>query len=213
MRWHRALNALRAEPGLVVVDASHGFGSWNISGLRDPIARDPEAVLAGAGITEKSLSGKWEGYMSLDPALVRSRARAAIDSLKQSVESQRILFASGSADLDQEAIAKLTSIAGRYRRLEDEAARSGSSASVQLTGRTDPTGADGTNSALADRRVQSVARWLESSGIPTSHIAPNAVAARQPLAAPDSVARARINRSVSFTVTLPPEQKASGALR
>lgn len=213
MRWHRALNALRAEPGLVVVDASRGFGSWNISGLRDPIARDPAAVLAGVGVKDASLSGKWEGYLSLDPALVRSRARAAIDSLKQSVESQQILFASGSAELDAEAIAKLTSIASRYRRLEDEATRSGSSANVQLTGRTDPTGADGTNAALADRRVQSVARWLESSGIPISHIAPNAVAAREPLVAPDSIARARINRSVSFRVTFPPVQKANGALR
>jgi outer membrane protein OmpA-like peptidoglycan-associated protein len=151
--------------------------------------------------------------MSLDPALVRARARAAIDSLKQAVESQRILFGSGSAELDQEAVAKLTSVASRYRLLEDEAARSGASPIVQLTGRTDPSGADGTNAALADRRVQSVARWFESSGIAISHIASNPIAATQPLPGSDSSSMARINRSVSFKVTFPPAQKAPGALR
>jgi outer membrane protein OmpA-like peptidoglycan-associated protein len=212
VRWNRALNALRDEPGLGVGDASRKFGSWKISGLRDPIARDPASVLAGIGMTQ-TLTGKWEGYLSLDPVLVRARARASIDSLKQSVESDKILFAAGSADLDAAGIAKLTSIANRYRRLEDEAAGAGSAASVELIGRTDPSGADETNAALADRRVQTVSRWFESSGIPTSHIAPRAIAAAQPIAAPDSATQARVNRSVSFRVRFSPVRNQDGAAR
>src|SRR6185436_21110244 len=99
---------------------------------------------------------KWERYMSLDPALVRARARFAIDSLKQSVESQQVLFASGSSELSDDAIARLMSVAARYRRLEDEAAGAGSTARVELIGRTDPSGADETNASLAARRVQTV---------------------------------------------------------
>jgi OOP family OmpA-OmpF porin len=61
MRWSKALAALRAEPGIVVVDASRGFGGWNISGLRDPLAREPAKILAAVGIAPRSLEGKWEG--------------------------------------------------------------------------------------------------------------------------------------------------------
>jgi OOP family OmpA-OmpF porin len=208
MRWNRAIEALRAEPGLVVVDASRNWGNWEISGLRDPLARSAREVLAGAGISVDTVEGKWERYMSLDPALVRARARFAIDSLKSSVESQQVLFAAGSADLSDDAIAKLMSVAARYRRLEDEAAGVGSTAKVELIGRTDPTGADETNATLAGRRVQTVARWFESSGIATSHIAPNAIATGQPLPAGDSVSQARINRSVSFKVTFSPNSSA-----
>lgn len=208
MRWNRGLEALRAEPGLVVVDASRNWGDWRVSGLRDPLARDPLAVLAGAGVSIDTLEGKWERYMSLDPALVRARARFAIDSLKNSVESQQVLFSAGSADLSEEAIAKLMSVAARYRRLEDEAAGVGSAARVELIGRTDPSGADETNTSLAARRVQTVARWFEASGIPTSHIAPNAIATGQPLPAPDSASQARLNRSVSFKVTFSSSEAA-----
>jgi OOP family OmpA-OmpF porin len=208
MRWSRGLAALRAEPGLVVVDASRSWGNWNVSGLRDPLSRDPLTVLAGAGISLDTIGGKWERYMSLDPSLVRARARFAIDSLKRSVESEQVLFSAGSSDLSDEAIAKLMSVAARYRRLEDEAAGAGSTAKVELIGRTDPSGADETNASLASRRVQTVSRWFESSGIPTAHIAPNAIATSEPLPAPDSASQARINRSVSFKVTFSPNGEA-----
>src|SRR6185503_4354550 len=55
MRYNRGLAALRAEPGLVVVDHSRNWGDWNISGLRDPLARDPVAVLSAAGISVDTL--------------------------------------------------------------------------------------------------------------------------------------------------------------
>ena len=46
VRWSHGLEALKAEPGIVVVDASRGWGRWHISGMRDPIAREPRAILA-----------------------------------------------------------------------------------------------------------------------------------------------------------------------
>ncbi|HEY0243014.1 MAG TPA: OmpA family protein [Gemmatimonadaceae bacterium] len=201
LRWNRGLDALRAEPGIMVVDADRGWGGWHISGLRDPVARDPQAVLADAGVTPKSLSGKWEGYLSLAPSIVALRAQRAIDSLRKEIEAERILFSPGSSQLDQTALAKLTSLAVRYRQLEGEAARAGGVTSLQLTGRTDPSGTDETNAALAGRRVAAVAGWFESSGISPSRLAHNAIATASPIAAPDSAERARINRSVSFTAT------------
>jgi len=201
MRWNRGLDALRAEPGIVVVDASRGWGGWHISGLRDPVAREPRAVLAAAGITPGALDEKWEPYLSLNPELVAARALRGVDSLRKAIQSERILFAPGSANLDQTALAKLTSLAVRYRELEQEALQAGGSARLTLIGRTDLTGADETNATLAEKRVEAVAGWLESSGISPTRLAHNALATAQPLASADSLERARINRSVSFSAT------------
>ena len=200
-RWNRGLDALRAEPGLVVVDASRGWGGWHISGLRDPVAREPEAVLAAAGITPRALDGKWESYLSLNPMLVAARAIRGVDSLRKAIESDRILFSPGSSQLDQTALAKLTSLAVRYRQLEQEAAQASGSVRLELIGRTDPSGTDATNAKLAENRVAAVAGWLESSGISPSRLAHNAIATARPIAVPDSAERARINRSVSFSAT------------
>ncbi len=79
VRFRRAVAALEQEPGLVVISARHGWriGSFAVSGLRDPDARTPQAVLAAAGMTPRSLSGRWESFVSLDSAVVVARARAA----------------------------------------------------------------------------------------------------------------------------------------
>ncbi|HEX6573984.1 MAG TPA: OmpA family protein [Gemmatimonadaceae bacterium] len=210
VRWSRALAALRAEPGIVVVDASRGFGGWHVSGLRDPLARDPSQVLAAAGITPRSMTGKWEGYLSLDPQLVSLRARHAVDSLRRQIQSDRILFAPGSSQLDQTALAKLTSIAVTYRSLEQEAARLNGAVRLELQGRTDPSGTDQTNAALAANRAAAVAGWLESSGIAAQQLAQNAIATASPIVAQDSAERARINRSVSFRATFTAGQPRKG---
>ena len=76
-RFGRAVAALNGEPGLVVIDAQRGWRDWQISGLRDPQARTPQAVLAGLGLAPRSLGGRWEPYLSLDSAVVISRVRQA----------------------------------------------------------------------------------------------------------------------------------------
>jgi outer membrane protein OmpA-like peptidoglycan-associated protein len=210
MRWNRALSALRAEPGIVVVDANRNLSSWEISGMRDPAAREPRTVLAAIGIAPKTLAGRWEGYLSLNPALVAARARRTMDSLSTSIEENRVLFAPGSAVLDQSAVALLSSVAFRYRQLESAAAQSGAKPKLELIGRTDPTGRDETNAALAEQRPAAVSAWLESSGIRSQDLARNPIATRSPLTSPDSAEQARINRSVSFRITISPLIPAAG---
>jgi outer membrane protein OmpA-like peptidoglycan-associated protein len=209
-RWNRAIAALREEPGLVVVNADRGFRAWEISGLRDPSARSPETVLAGIGIVPSSLHGRWEEYLSLNPVMVRSRALRAADSLRESIESDRVLFDAGSAALNQSAVALLSSVAFRYRQLESAAIASGAVVKVELIGRTDPTGRDETNAALAEQRPAAVAGWLVSSGIPAAILVRNPIATGSPLSSPDSTEQAQINRSVSFKLTMAPRPAAGG---
>jgi outer membrane protein OmpA-like peptidoglycan-associated protein len=75
LRWHRAVNVMRAEPGFVVVDASRSWRRWSFRGLRDPLARDPRAALVAAGFSPPAIDGEWKPYLSLDSAMVVARAR------------------------------------------------------------------------------------------------------------------------------------------
>jgi OOP family OmpA-OmpF porin len=77
-RWNGYLDALRAEPGIVVVSAGRQGGKYIVSGLRDPLARDPGVLLASHRLTADAVTGRWELYQALNPSLVLARARAAL---------------------------------------------------------------------------------------------------------------------------------------
>ena len=200
MRWNRALAALRAEPGYVVVDASREFRQWNIGGLKDPAARDARAVMAAAGVTVPKLAGKWEGYHSLDPVMVGARAKQSLDSLEGAIERERVFFNAGSADISGPAVSRLERIGGMIDQVNRDARALGGAVQVQLTGRTDPSGANETNRTLAQRRVERVSEILSAAGVASPILKPDPVATTRPLPAADSTERARINRSVSFDV-------------
>ncbi|MEO7366328.1 MAG: OmpA family protein [Gemmatimonadaceae bacterium] len=210
MRWNRSLAALRAEPGIVVVDASRGWSRWNISGLKDPIARQPEAVIDAAGVSPPTIVGRWEAYQSLDASLAAVRSRHTVDSLRAAVDSARIMFDAGSAELTPGSSAELARVASVVQQLNKSVLLAGSAVALQLTGRTDPSGADETNAALAERRIDAVAAWLESSGIAAGRIVRNAIATGSPLGGRDPAERARINRSVSFNVQMTVQSTPGG---
>ena len=74
-RWNGYLEALRAEPGIVVVSAERRGGRHLVNGLRDPLARDPASLLASHQLAASSVTGRWQLYQALDPQLVARRAR------------------------------------------------------------------------------------------------------------------------------------------
>lgn len=200
LRWHRALDTLNAEPGLVVVNASREWRTWHISGLKDPMAREPAAVLGAARLVPHALSGRWAPYMSLDSQIVAARARKRLDALRQSIDSALVLFDPASPALDQSAEDRVRSVAALFRQLDDSVTRLNASVGLELSGRTDPTGTDATNHALAQLRASAVASRLASLGIDATRIVQNPVATARPLSAPDPQEQAKINRSVSFRV-------------
>ena len=78
LRWRRAVRAMEAEPGFVVVDASRSWRRWHFRGLKDPIARDPRAVLTAVGLTPPTIAGEWKPYLSLDSTMIVARARQTL---------------------------------------------------------------------------------------------------------------------------------------
>jgi OOP family OmpA-OmpF porin len=251
-RWNAAVDRLRAEPGIVLVRADRGGGRWSFGGLRDPLAADPSALLAATGVDTAGVDQRWERYLSLQPAMVLARARAALhppagvtlalagDTLRvrggaplrwlatasraglppgvaaldlggvtpdsppelasrvAEVERERVLFAVGSAALDGPARAAVARIAAALVRVQTAAAVLGAGATIELAGRTDPTGTDATNQALSRERAETVLAALAAQGTSPADVRVSALGTTQPLAQGDPA----LNRSVSFTVSL-----------
>ena len=79
-QWSRAIARLESEPGIVVVRAERGGSRWRLSGLRDPLASQPLALLTAVGVDSATIIGRWQSYVSLDPLIVLRRARLQLDA-------------------------------------------------------------------------------------------------------------------------------------
>ena len=78
----------------------------------------------------------------------------------------------------------------------------GARATLELAGRADQTGPDSTNQALSRYRAEAVLGALAARGVPRSAASLRAIGTSRPLQSSDPEERARINRSVSFHVSL-----------
>ncbi len=98
-RWQDYVARLRAQPGLVITEAGRRDGKFVITGLRDPLAVDPQRALTEAGINPTQVIAHWAPYEGLDPPIVLKRLQASLDppsSVRFAVEGDRIV-AQGSA--------------------------------------------------------------------------------------------------------------------
>jgi outer membrane protein OmpA-like peptidoglycan-associated protein len=97
--WEGYLERLRAQPGIVISEAGKRDGKFVVSGLRDPLAIDPRALLGEAGIDPARVETLFEPYQALDPQSVLRRLNATLDpppSVTLAIAGDRIR-AQGSA--------------------------------------------------------------------------------------------------------------------
>ena len=93
--WQR----LRAEPGIVITRSEARDGKFLLSGLRDPLAIDPLALLSEAGIDPARVEAHFDPYEALDPQFVLERLQASLNpppGVTLAVDGDRIV-AQGSA--------------------------------------------------------------------------------------------------------------------
>ncbi|HEX8922601.1 MAG TPA: OmpA family protein, partial [Pyrinomonadaceae bacterium] len=98
-RWGNYLSRLKSEPGIVVTDAQRNWWSYTISGLRDPLAADPQVLLTEAKLNPAKVESHWEPYHSLTPQFIVTRANALLNppaTVAFRVE-RNTLYATGSA--------------------------------------------------------------------------------------------------------------------
>jgi outer membrane protein OmpA-like peptidoglycan-associated protein len=123
-----------------------------------------------------------------------------LDSIRATLLAERVLFAPGQGEVSGSANAQIRDAATRFRILDDSVMASSADVTLTLVGRTDPTGTNQTNQALAQWRVDRVAAIFAAAGVRTQRLRGQALATARPLESPDPAAQARINRSVSFEI-------------
>jgi outer membrane protein OmpA-like peptidoglycan-associated protein len=145
-------------------------------------------------------SGLPPGIHSVDLNETRLALPPYLDSIRASLAAERVLFAPAAARVSLSGYAQIQSAAARFRILDDSVTASAADVTLTLVGRTDPTGSDETNQALAQWRVDRVAAIFAAAGVPTQRLRGEALATARPLVSPDIAEQARINRSVSFEI-------------
>lgn len=77
-RWRQFTDALGKEPGIVVASMERERGRYRIRGMRDPLAVDPGAVLAGRGLDLDAAEMTWAPYYALDDTIIQKRVGQAL---------------------------------------------------------------------------------------------------------------------------------------
>jgi OOP family OmpA-OmpF porin len=142
------------------------------------------------------------GVGALDLSAVQPIVPAELASLKREIEGRRLLFDLGSAAVRSDERAEIAQVAATFARLQAGAAEIGVRAGLELVGRTDPIGSDSTNRALSGNRAEAVLAAMAARGVARDAMRSTAAGTTDPLPGAEPADRARINRSVSFVVSL-----------
>ena len=78
-RWNAFVEKLKSEPGIIVIDAGELQGKYFISGLRDPLARDPQMILQEANIDPQNTISRWQPFQAMNPEFLLARAEQLLD--------------------------------------------------------------------------------------------------------------------------------------
>ncbi len=73
-RWQHLTQRIRTMPGIVVTTLERDGHTVTLEGLRDPLAANPEELLAEEGIPRGQIISHWTPFHSLDPQFVGQRA-------------------------------------------------------------------------------------------------------------------------------------------
>ncbi|TIW96794.1 MAG: OmpA family protein [Mesorhizobium sp.] len=76
--WQYYVSRLEAQSGIIVAQQAARGGHFYISGLRDPLAADPQTLLSGTEVDPARVHSQWQFYQSLDPKFVVKRLTASL---------------------------------------------------------------------------------------------------------------------------------------
>lgn len=97
--WQNYLTLLNNEPGIAITRIDKEGGKYFVSGLHDPLAKDPEELRKEAGLNENKVISRWEPYQAIKPKFVLARAKTFLqppETVTLRLEGDT-LFASGWA--------------------------------------------------------------------------------------------------------------------
>ncbi len=77
-RWNNYVERVKNEPGIVVTETGTRGGKYFITGLRDPLARDPADFLPETSVAPETVASRWEPFQAMSPEFVLARANKLI---------------------------------------------------------------------------------------------------------------------------------------
>ena len=98
--WLDFLNLLEEAPGIAVIQQQILKDRYTISGLRDPLAENPDSLMVRASVDPSLVDAHWRPYQSLEDPIVLRRAEKRLtppDSVHLQIKDGT-LTATGSAD-------------------------------------------------------------------------------------------------------------------
>lgn len=98
-RWNTFLEKLNSQPGIVVIQVGTQHGKHFISGMRDPLAVDPNTLMAQTNLNPKTVITQWKPYLSLETQFATKRAEVLLQPPKtvSLINENGILHVRGSA--------------------------------------------------------------------------------------------------------------------
>jgi outer membrane protein OmpA-like peptidoglycan-associated protein len=179
-------------------------------------AKDGELIPEGSApqnwIAQLEEKGPWiAGVSKVDESHLQNSNLQALNSLKNSLESLVLLFPLGRAELDAGQENNLTQAEKNIRDLVAQAAPLHEIVTVELVGHTDITGVEAANLPLSRERADQIRAALLRNGVKSVSVLPRGVGTSQPLRDESTEEGRRLNRSVTFKITLSPLTAAETA--
>jgi outer membrane protein OmpA-like peptidoglycan-associated protein len=154
--------------------------------------------------------GPWiAGVTEVDESHLINSNLQQLYTLKDSIESDVLLFPLGSADLESGQETKLEHVQNQIRELQAQAESLHQPLTIQIIGHSDSSGIEGTNLVLSQQRAEQIHHSFLRNGVRHQGLQPDGVGTKQPLRKEDSEEGRQLNRSVTFKVSFAPASSAT----
>jgi len=194
-RWDGYVDALRREPGIVVLRAErHGSGGL-VSVLKDPKAQDPARRMADFGLDASKVSVEEKPYLSLDTPFAEERE---VEADVKYIQGQTVRFERGSPGLGLAETGRIEDLAAAMNRIHKVRPL----ARFAIAGHTDELGSSDANLKLSMDRATSVSAALQAQGVAAGLFDVTGVGNTHPVRTGGTEWDQGANRSVSFQVEL-----------
>ncbi|MBS1834553.1 MAG: hypothetical protein JST65_17680 [Acidobacteria bacterium] len=164
-RWNLFLNRLSSEAGITITSAHRAFwgGQYRVTGLRDPLAADPNAILAGTGLNPANVEQRWDAHLSLDPKFTAERT---LEEMERDLSRTALRFGAGRYEMDDEE--DLEDAASDIQKLLRFSEKTGHVVRIAVIGSADPVGPPETNRELSRKRAEWVRQRLIQLQVPAA---------------------------------------------
>ncbi len=138
------------------------------------------------------------GVIRFEGAGLRDATLAQIEESQQRIGEQVLYFVNGTTQLVPGQESGVSALVVEVGRLRTSSLAAGRSFRIEITGHTDKTGSEATNSRLSQARADWVASMLASRGIERARLRARGIGWSQPLSEGAAEQDRALNRRVSF---------------